>query len=82
MKPASRKNANHFCDCIKKVRSYIKPIKGTKESRHVKHGSRVRGANTSAAIAVCVKSVLQTKGKTLRKFKCRNHKLYTRKLKK
>jgi hypothetical protein len=66
MKPATRKNANTFCKCIKKVRKTIKPIKGNKES---------------AAIAICVKSVLQTKGKTLRKFKCRNHKLYTRKMK-
>jgi hypothetical protein len=66
MKPASRKNSNTFCRCIKKVSKTIKPIKGKKES---------------AAIAICVKSVLQTKGKTLRKFKCRNHKLYTRKMK-
>ena len=44
-----------FCRCIKQVRSYIKPIKGTKES---------------AAIAICVKSVLQTRGRTLKKFKC------------
>ena len=66
MKPASKKNTNHFCKCIKKVRRYIKPIKGTKES---------------AAIAICVKSVLQSKGKTLRKFKCRNGKLFTRRMK-
>jgi len=65
MKPASKKVTKKFCDCIKKVRTYIKPIKGTKES---------------ASIAVCVKSVLQTRGKTLRKFKCRNGKLFTRKL--
>jgi len=66
MKPSSRKLTKDFCRCIKKVRSSIKPIKGTKES---------------AAIAVCVKSVLQTKGKTLRKFKCRNGKLFTQKKK-
>jgi len=63
MKPAFTKK---FCNCIKKVRTYIKPIKGNKES---------------AAIAICVKSVLQTKGKTLRKFKCRNGKLFTQKMK-
>lgn len=44
-----------FCHCIKQVGSYIKPIKGTKES---------------AAIAICIKSVLQTRGRTLKKFKC------------
>jgi len=45
-----------FCKCIKKVRKTIKPYKGTKEQ---------------AAIAICTKSVLQTKGKTLRKFTCK-----------
>jgi hypothetical protein len=67
MKPASKKTTKTFCNCIKKVRRYIKSIKGSKES---------------AAIAICVKSVLQTKGKTLRRFKCRNGKLFTRKMKK
>jgi hypothetical protein len=67
MKPASKKTTKTFCNCIKKVRRYIKPIKGSKES---------------AAIAICVKSVLQTRGKTLRRFKCRNGKLFTRKMKK
>ena len=66
MKSASKELTKKFCDCIKKVRRYIKPTKGTKES---------------AAIGICVKSVLQTKGKTLRKFKCRNGKLFTRKIK-
>ena len=28
------------------------------------------------AIAICVKSVLQTKGKTLKKFNCRGNKLF------
>ena len=63
---ASKKLMKDFCRCIKKVRSYIKPIKGSPES---------------AAIAVCTKSVLQTKGKTLRKFSCRNGKLFTQKKK-
>ena len=64
---ASKKLLKDFCGCIKKVRSYIKPIKGTKES---------------ASIAICTKSVLQTKGKTLRKFSCRKGKLFTQKKKK
>ena len=54
-----------FCKCIKSVRSYIKPIRGTKEQ---------------AAIAVCVKSVLQSKGVTLRKFNCKKKQLTTRRL--
>lgn len=66
-KPASKKLTKNFCNCIKKVRSYIKPIRGTQEQ---------------AAIAVCIKSVLHTKGKTLRKFKCRTGKLFTQKMKK
>ena len=53
-----------FCDCIKKVRKTFKPKKGTREQ---------------VAIAICTKSVLQTKGKTLKKFSCRNGKLLTQK---
>ena len=45
-----------FCRCIKKVRSTIKSTRGTPES---------------AAIAVCVKSVLQKHGRTLKKFRCK-----------
>jgi hypothetical protein len=67
MRPASKKLTKSFCDCIKQVRRYVKPIKGTKEQ---------------AAIAICTKSVIQTKGKTLRKFKCRNGKLFTQKRRK
>jgi len=66
MRPASKALTNDFCRCIKKVSTKIKPKKGSKES---------------AGIAICVKSVLQTKGKTLRKFKCRKNKLFTQKLK-
>jgi hypothetical protein len=66
MRPASKKLTKKFCSCIKKVRNYIKPRRGSKES---------------AAIGICTKSVIQTKGKTLRKFKCRNGKLFTQKKK-
>jgi hypothetical protein len=52
----TRKNlSKKLCRCIKQVRNSIKPRKGTKES---------------AAIAICVKSVLQTRGRTLKKFSC------------
>ena len=68
MKPAKKLLTQTFCRCIKKVRNYIKPI--------------IKGqSKESAAIAVCINSVLKTKGKTLRKFSCRKGKLFTRKIK-
>lgn len=48
-----------FCACIKKVRKTVKATRGTKEQ---------------AAIAICVKSVLQTRKRTLKKFTCKNGK--------
>jgi hypothetical protein len=48
--------AKRFCRCIKKVRKTVKRLP-------------MRSAESSA-IAVCVKSVLQKRGRTLRKFKC------------
>lgn len=53
--------AKNFCHCIKKVRKTVKVRPGQNKS--------LKGRET-AAIGICVKSVLQTKGKTLRKFKC------------
>ncbi len=60
---ATRKNklAADFCRCIKKVRKTIKVRPGIKNTS---------AAREAAAIGVCVKSVLQTKGKTLKRFKC------------
>jgi hypothetical protein len=60
---ATRKNklASDFCRCIKKVRKTIKLRPGVKSTA---------AAKEAAAIGVCVQSVLQTKGKTLKKFKC------------
>ena len=55
------KLAQTFCRCIKKVRKTVKVRKGEMK------GSAGR---ERAAIAICVKSVLGTRGKTLRKFKC------------
>ena len=46
-----------FCRCIKKVRRSVTPRPGSNKE--------------SAAIGICVKSVLQTRGRTLRKFSCR-----------
>ena len=54
--------AANFCRCIKKVRKTVK----------VRHGlNRSSKSKEKAAIGICVKSVLQTKGKTLKRFQCR-----------
>lgn len=52
-----------YCGCIKKVRKTIKP----------RSGKTVRDKE-GAAIAICTKSVLQTRGRTIRKFTCKNGK--------
>ncbi len=52
-----------LCHCIKKVR---KTIKLRRRSGH----KSVKKEKEKAAIGVCVKSVLQTRGKTLKRFKC------------
>lgn len=55
----SRKNpelAAHFCRCIKAVAP--------------KFGGMEKGEG--AAIAICVKSILQSKGRTLKRFRCKN----------
>ena len=50
-----------FCRCIKAVRNTVK----------VRSGPKSKAAKEKAAIAICVKSVLQSRGRTLKKFKCR-----------
>ena len=45
-----------FCGCIKSVRKTLKARKGSTKEQ--------------GAIAVCVRSVLHTRGKTIKKFKC------------
>ena len=53
----SRKRlAEKFCRCIKSVRKTVK--------------ARGSAGKESAAIAICNRSVLGRKGRTLRKFKC------------
>ena len=49
--------AKRFCGCIKKVRKTIK-------------GNYKKQQKESRAIAICVKSVIQKRGKTLKKFRC------------
>uniref|UniRef100_A0A6C0M220 Uncharacterized protein n=1 Tax=viral metagenome TaxID=1070528 RepID=A0A6C0M220_9ZZZZ len=45
-----------FCKCIKDVRKTVKARRGSTKEK--------------GAIAICVKGVLQKKGRTLKKFKC------------
>ena len=54
------KQSDRFCRCIKSVKKTLKLRAGRGEE-----------AREKAAIAICVKSVLQSKGKTLKKFSCR-----------
>lgn len=55
------KLSKNFCHCIKKVRKTVKLRNSQKNTLNNRE---------KAAIGICVKSVIQTKGKTLRKFKC------------
>lgn len=50
--------SDKLCSCIKKVRKTVKVRKGS------------RGGKESAAVGICVRSVLGNRGRTLRKFKC------------
>jgi hypothetical protein len=56
------KQGARFCRCIKAVRKTVKLRAGSMRSND---------AREKAAIAICVKSVLQSRGKTLKKFSCR-----------
>ena len=53
--------AKEFCRCIKKVRKTVKVRPGQNKT--------LKGRE-KAAIGICVKSVIQTRGKTLKRFKC------------
>ncbi len=71
--PRSGPLAKNLCHCIKKVRKTVKLRKGQNKSAK---------GREKAAIGICVKSVIQTRGKTLRKFKCSPHPyLLTQKIK-
>ena len=58
----ARPRGKDLCRCIKKVRKTVKLRRGQNKSMKSKE---------KAAIGICVKSVIQTRGKTLKKFKCR-----------
>jgi len=61
------RQVDRFCRCVKKVRKTVK----------VRKGSTAEGA----AIAICTKSVLQTRKRTLRKVRCRDRVLLTQPMK-
>ena len=60
--------ATSFCHCIKKVRKTVRPRNNKNKSKKIKNPTLQE--KESAAIGICVRSVLQTKGKTLKRFKC------------
>jgi hypothetical protein len=64
---ATRRNSlsKKFCRCIKYVRRTVKVLKNRKA-----RGSSLQRLKESGAIAICVKSVLGSRGRTLKKFKC------------
>ena len=73
------KLANRFCSCVKSVRKTVKVRRGassrnaasSRNGASSKNGASSTYGKEQAAIAICVKSVLQSKGRTLKKFKCR-----------
>jgi len=56
MRLSDKKLSKKLCDCIKQVRKTVKVRKGATKEK--------------AAIGICVKSVLQTRGRTLKRFSC------------
>ena len=67
----------NFCHCVRKVRKTIK----------LRTQPRIRQSKESAAIAICTKSVLQSRGLTMRKVRCgpsgpKKQRLFTQKLNK
>ena len=61
------KQLDRFCRCIKAVKRTVKLRSGSSK------GERGNVLRERAAIAICVKSVLQSRGRTLKKFKCRGN---------
>ena len=58
---------DRFCRCVKKVKRTFR--------------GKMRSGTEGRAIAICTKSVLQSKGRTLRKVRCRDHMLETQPMK-
>jgi len=75
-----------FCSCITQVRTTIKLRPGQK-NKGKKQGKKqekkqVQKQKESAAIGTCIKSVLWSRGRTLRKFRCKGKKPFVRTQKK
>ena len=60
---AKETKAAKFCRCIKSVRKTVKLRSG-----------RGKAAKEGAAIAICTKSILQSRGRTLKRVRCRGPK--------
>ena len=63
--------ATSLCHCIKQVRKTVRPknrSNKSKKNKYIKNPSFKE--KEKAAIGICVRSVLQTRGKTLKRFKC------------
>lgn len=58
--------ASSFCHCIKRVRKTVKLRQPQKSLKH-----KGKKEKEQAAIGICVKSVLQTRGKTMKRFTCK-----------
>uniref|UniRef100_A0A6C0JUV3 Uncharacterized protein n=1 Tax=viral metagenome TaxID=1070528 RepID=A0A6C0JUV3_9ZZZZ len=54
---ASDSQAKRFCKCIKAVRKTVKVRRGSTKEQ--------------AAIAICTKTILQSRGRTLKRFSCK-----------
>ena len=61
MRGCAEAEAETFCACIKHVAKTLKRIRNRKRKEQ-------------RAIAICVKSVLHSRGKTLRRFTCKDKK--------
>ena len=61
---ANKELAKKLCSCIGQVRKTVKLAKGRRGQK------KTRANKEKAAIGICVKSVLQTRGRTLKRFSC------------
>jgi hypothetical protein len=74
-----------FCSCITQVRTTIKLRPGQKQEQKQgkKQGKKqIQKQKESAAIGTCIKSILWSRGRTLRKFRCKGKKPFVRTQKK
>jgi ribosomal protein L21E len=60
--------AEEFCSCIKKVKKSLR--NQNRKNRIIVKNKKLNNYE-KGGIAICVKSVLQSKGRTLKKFHCK-----------